>query len=68
MRLLGAELTRVEPGFCEIAVARRDDLTQHHGYLHAGVVGTIADNAAGFAAQTLIPTGASILTVEYKLN
>jgi uncharacterized protein (TIGR00369 family) len=68
MALLGAELTAVEPGFCEIQLAHRPQLTQQHGYFHAGVVGTLADNVGGYAAFSLLPAGASILTVEYKLN
>ncbi len=68
MGLIAAKLARVEPGFCEIHLPFREDLTQHHGYFHAGVIGTIADNAGGFAALTLMPPGASVLTVEYKLN
>lgn len=68
MMLIGARLITVWPGFCEIHLPYRDDLTQHHGYFHAGVIGTIADNAGGFAAYSLMPAGATVLTVEYKLN
>lgn len=68
MRLLGAELTRVEPGLVEIQVAFRPELTQQHGYFHAGVAGTLADNCGGYAAFTLMPADSSVLTVEYKLN
>jgi len=68
MRLLGARLVRVEPGACEIELAFRPDLTQHHGFFHAGVLTTLADNAAGFAAISLMPPGVSALSVEFKLN
>ena len=68
MAYLGAELTRVELGMCEIQLWHRFELTQQHGYFHAGVVGTLADNSGGYAAYTLLPENASILTVEYKLN
>jgi uncharacterized protein (TIGR00369 family) len=68
MQLIGARLVTVEPGFCEIHLPYRDDLAQHHGYFHAGVIGTIADNAGGFAAFSLMPPGTTVLTVEYKLN
>lgn len=68
MYLIGARLAEVRPGFCEIHLPHRDDLTQHHGYFHAGVIGTIADNAGGFAAYSLMPADRSVLTVEYKLN
>ena len=68
MRSLGAELTRVEPGFCEIRLPYRADLSQQHGYFHAGALGAIADSAGGYAAFTLMGANDSVLTVEYKLN
>lgn len=68
MELIGAEITRLTPGHCEIALAYRDDLTQQHGFFHGGVVGAIADNAAGYAAFSLMAAADSVLTVEYKLN
>ena len=68
MGLIGAALTRVEPGRVEIELPFRDDLTQQHGFLHAGIVGTIADSAGGYAACTLMPAGSSVLSVEYKIN
>ena len=68
MTMLGAELGEVRAGHCEIALAYRPDLSQQHGYFHGGVIGTLADNAGGYAAFTLAPADASILTVEYKLN
>lgn len=68
MDLLGAKISGIRPGFCEIRLPYRAELSQHHGYFHAGVVGTIADNAGGFAAFSLMPAGSSVLTVEFKLN
>lgn len=68
MKFIGAELVRVEPGFCEIQLPYKSSLTQQHGFFHAGVVGTMADNAAGYAAFSLMDPGSSILTVEFKLN
>jgi uncharacterized protein (TIGR00369 family) len=68
MRLIGARLTTVEPGRCIIELDVRDDLTQQHGFVHGGVVGMIADSAGGYAAFTLMPADASVLTVEYKIN
>ena len=50
MSLIGAELSLVEPGVVEITLPYRKDLTQQNGYLHAGIVRTIADSAAGYAA------------------
>jgi uncharacterized protein (TIGR00369 family) len=68
MALLGARLNRVEPGRCEIHLPYRPELSQQHGYFHGGIIGTIADSAGGYAAFTLMPADASVLTVEYKMN
>ena len=68
MAFLGAELADIQPGFCEIRLPYRADLSQQHGYFHGGVIGTICDNACGYAAYSLAPADCSILTVEYKLN
>ncbi len=68
MGLIGATLTAVEPGRCTIELSVREDLTQQHGFVHGGVVGMIADSAGGYAAFTLMPADASVLTVEYKIN
>src|SRR5690606_4448497 len=56
------------PGFCEISVPYSIDISQQHGYFHAGVIGTIADNVAGYASYSLMKSTSSILTVEFKLN
>ena len=68
MALIGARLGRVEPGRVEIELPWREDLTQQHGYLHAGIVGTIADSAGGYAGYTLMPAGSSVLSVEFKIH
>lgn len=68
MGLIGAELTRVEPGLVEITLPYRRDLAQQHGYLHAGIVTTIADSACGYAAYSLMPPDSEVLSVEFKLN
>jgi len=68
MNLIGAELTRVEPGIVEISLPYRADITQQHGYLHAGIVTTIADTASGYAAYSLMPPRAEVLSVEFKVN
>lgn len=65
---LGARLTRVEPGLVEIELTRRDELTQQHGFVHAGVVSTALDSACGYAAFSLMDAEAGVLTVEYKVN
>ena len=68
MATIGAELVRVAPGEVDIELPFRDDLTQQHGFLHAGVVAAIADSACGYAALTLMPAAAAVLSVEYKVN
>ena len=68
MSLIGAELARVEPGVVEIALPFRADLAQQHGYLHAGIVATIADSACGYAAYSLMPPNSEVLSVEFKVN
>ena len=68
MTLIGARLTKVEPGHIEIELPYREDLTQQHGYLHAGIVTTIADSACGYAAYTLMPPHSQVLSVEFKVN
>jgi len=68
MTLIGAEMGTLSPGHCEIRLPFRDDLTQQNGYFHAGVTSTIVDSAGGYAGLTLMPAGADVLTVEFKLN
>jgi uncharacterized protein (TIGR00369 family) len=68
MRTLGARLVELAPGRCTIECAFRDDLTQHHGLFHAGVLTTLADNACGFAAMSLLPEGGEVLSVEFKTS
>ena len=68
MRLVRATLPVVEHGRTEIHVPHWDGIEQQHGFVHGGVVGMIADLAAGYAAMTLVPANASVLTVEYKMN
>ena len=68
MGLIGAEMAVVEPGYVEIHLPHKPEITQQHGFIHGGVVGMIADSAAGYAANTLTPADTSVLTVEYKMN
>lgn len=68
MATIGARLTAVEPGDIEIELPWREDLTQQHGFLHAGVVTTVLDSACGYAALSLMPADAAVLSVEYKVN
>lgn len=68
MGTIGAVLTRVDPGAVEIALPYRVELTQQHGFIHAGIVATILDSACGYAAFSLMPADVAVLTVEYKIN
>ena len=68
MTLIGAELSAVEPGRVVIELPYRGDLCQQHGFFHAGVTATIADSAGGYAAFSLFPAEASVLTTEFKIN
>jgi uncharacterized protein (TIGR00369 family) len=68
MRLIGAGITEVAPGYCAIAIVPRPDLTQQHGYVHAGILATLVDTAGGYAGYSLFPDDSSVLTVEFKLN
>jgi uncharacterized protein (TIGR00369 family) len=68
MEFIGADLTAIEPGRCEIRLPYKAELTQQHGFVHGGIVGMIADSACGYAAFSLFPADSSILTVEYKIN
>lgn len=68
MGLLGAELLSVAPGAVAIALPVRPELGQQHGFVHAGAAWAIADSAAGYAAQSLMPPGDGVLTVELKIN
>lgn len=68
MKTIGATLASVGPGYCEIHLPFREDLCQHTGFIHAGVTTTIADNAAGFAAFSLMPPNSEVLSVEFKMN
>jgi uncharacterized protein (TIGR00369 family) len=68
MALIGATLAVVEPGYVEVQLPFRDDLTQQKGYVHGGILGMIADTACGYSAFSLMPPGCSLVTVEYKIN
>lgn len=68
MSHLGARITRIGPGRVHIVLPGRPEVTQQHGYFHAGATSAIADSAGGYAALTLFPEDADVLTVEYKIN
>lgn len=68
MHTLGITLARVIPGEVELALAYHPTLTQQHGFIHAGVISTALDSACGYAAFSLMPADAAVLTVEFKVN
>ena len=68
IHLIRATLPVIEHGRTEIRLPQWEGIEQQHGFAHGGIVETIADSAAGYAAMTVVPAGASVLTVEYKLN
>lgn len=68
MATVGAELTLVSPGTIEIEMPFSDALTQQHGFLHAGIISAALDSACGYAAYTLMPPSAGVLTIEFKVN
>src|SRR5512141_50616 len=68
MKTLGATLATVEPGFVEIHLPISAAVAQQHGFVHAGAVASIADSACGYAAFSLMPAGAGVLAVEFKIN
>jgi uncharacterized protein (TIGR00369 family) len=68
MKTIGASVAQIEPGRVVIELPYSPALTQQHGFLHAGMVATALDSACGYAAFTLMPADAGILTIEYKIN
>jgi uncharacterized protein (TIGR00369 family) len=68
MHLIGADLTRIEPGRIEATLALGEQHQQQRGFAHGGLVATMADLAAGFAAITLVPDGVGVVTAELKVS
>ena len=68
MATLGAELVRVAQGEVLIVLLPRPELSQQHGYIHAGALTSVLDSACGYAALTVAPAGFDVLTVEFKIN
>jgi uncharacterized protein (TIGR00369 family) len=68
MQTFGAELLDVRAGEVGIAMPFNPTLTQQHGFLHAGAVTTLVDNACGYAAYSLMPANSEVLTIEFKVN
>jgi uncharacterized protein (TIGR00369 family) len=68
MQTLGIEIVRLEPGEIELTMPYSPAYTQQHGFVHAGVIATALDSACGYAAFSLMPGDAAVLTVEFKVN
>ena len=68
MTTLGVEVTAVEPGKVEMTLSHDDRFTQQHGFLHAGAVASVLDTACGYAAYSVMPPGAAVLTATYTIN
>lgn len=68
MKTVGASIIKVSAGEVSIQFRFDPDLTQQHGYIHAGIVSTVLDSACGYAAFSLMPDDAAVLTIEFKIN
>jgi uncharacterized protein (TIGR00369 family) len=68
MDTIGARLTRVAPGEVDVELPFRRELTQQNGFIHAGILATALDSACGYAAFTLMPADAGVLSIEFKVN
>lgn len=68
MALIGARLLDLREGYCALALTPRPDVSQQHGYVHAGILATLVDSAGGYAGYSVFPEDSSVLTVEFKLN
>jgi len=68
MATIGARLLRVAAGEVDVELPYRDEFTQQHGFLHAGIIGTALDSACGYAAYSLMPADAAVLSIEFKVN
>lgn len=68
MATLGASIIDIEAGKVSIRLPFSEALTQQHGFIHAGIISTVLDSACGYAAFSLMPVNAAVLTIEYKIN
>lgn len=68
MSTLGASIIAIDPGVVSIRLPFKENLTQQHGFIHAGIISTVLDSACGYAAFSLMPENAAVLTIEYKIN
>ncbi len=68
MKTVNASILSIRPGEVELEFPYQSSLTQQHGFIHAGIVSTVLDSACGYAAFSLMPEGAAVLTIEFKIN
>ena len=68
MATLGIEIVNVRAGEVELKMPYAPDYTQQHGFIHAGIITTALDTACGYAAFSVMPDNAAVLTVEFKTN
>jgi uncharacterized protein (TIGR00369 family) len=68
MQTLGVAIARLAPGEIELTMPYELAYTQQHGFIHAGIIATALDSACGYAAFSLMPADAAVLTVEFKTN
>ncbi len=68
MKMLGARISKLKEGLVEISAKNRSAFNQQDGFVHAGVLATLTDSAAGYATLSLLPPGSNVLAVEFKLN
>lgn len=68
IKTVNASISAIRPGEVELEFPYQSSLTQHHGFVHAGIVSTVLDSACGYAAFSLMPKGAAVLTIEFKIN
>jgi uncharacterized protein (TIGR00369 family) len=68
MQTLGAEIVDLQPGRIELTMRFAPEFTQQHGFVHDGIIATVLDSACGYAAFSLMPADAAVLTVEFKTN
>ena len=68
MQALRAEIVELDPGQCLLKIERHPGALQQHGYFHGGVIGALADSAAGYAANSILMPSHEVVTAEYKIN
>ena len=68
MKTVNASILAISPGVIELKFPYQSSLTQQHGFIHACIVSTVLDSACGYAAFSLMPENAAVLTIEFKIN